>query len=119
MSDTINDLVRKYLDVWNERDGDRRRAAIDTVFTEDCGYTDPDDTAVGRDAVADVVGRGREKLGDLIFSLDNLISVHHDLALFTWRLGPPGAAEPVVTGYDVAVFEDGRVRQIYGFFDPK
>jgi hypothetical protein len=111
-----NDLVRKYIEIWNERDAIHRRAAIDAIFTEDGVYSDPDWAAVeGRDAIDLMIGQAQEKLGDLTFSLGEVINEHHDLMLFTWCLGQPGES-PVATGYDVARFEKGLIRRVDGFF---
>ncbi|SDK61753.1 hypothetical protein [Nonomuraea jiangxiensis] len=45
------------------------------------------------------------------------MDAHHDLARFTWELGPAGG-EALVAGFDVAVLtEDGRVSKIHGFLD--
>ncbi|WP_344592180.1 hypothetical protein [Actinomadura vinacea] len=41
----------------------------------------------------------------------------HDIARFTWELGPEGG-EAMVVGFDVAVLTpDGRVAKVYGFLD--
>ena len=62
---------------------------------------------------------GREKLGTLIFTLGEVISVHHGLALFTWQARPSADAEPVAAGFDVAELAvPGRVKRVYGFFQP-
>jgi hypothetical protein len=111
-----NDLTRKYIEIWNERDAGRRRATIDAIFTEDGVYSDPDWAAVeGRDAIDLMIGQAQEKLGDLTFSLGEVINEHHDLMLFTWHLGQPGES-PVATGYDVVRFEKGLIRRVDGFF---
>ncbi len=45
------------------------------------------------------------------------MDAHHDIARFTWNLGPAGA-EPVVIGFDVlAATPDGRIGAVYGFLD--
>jgi hypothetical protein len=45
------------------------------------------------------------------------VDAHHDLARFTWELGPVDA-EPLVIGFDVAVLsDDGRIRTVHGFLD--
>jgi hypothetical protein len=42
---------------------------------------------------------------------------HHEQARFSWHLGPAGAAEPVVVGFDVAVLDGDRIGSVYGFLD--
>ena len=47
-----------------------------------------------------------------------LVDAHHEQARFTWHLGPEGAAEPIVVGFDVAVLNGGgQIRSVYGFLD--
>jgi hypothetical protein len=117
LNSTFNDLVLKYLDVWNERDAAARESLIKEVLTEDSIYSDPDYAALhGHAELSDAIGRAQEKFGDLVFGLGELINAHHDKALFTWELGTPGGAGPVATGYDVVEFADGRIREVVGFF---
>ena len=47
MSD-IDELARRYLASWNERDPARRRALVDELWTEDARYIDPIVAATGR-----------------------------------------------------------------------
>jgi len=37
----VRTVVEQYIAVWNETDGDKRRALIADVFTASAGYTDP------------------------------------------------------------------------------
>ncbi|WP_110945448.1 nuclear transport factor 2 family protein [Streptomyces avicenniae] len=110
-------VIARLIDAINERDGARRGALVAEVFTEDCRYTDPDDDARGRDAVAALFGRLAEgRPTDLAFSLAGPVDAHHEQARFTWHFGPPGG-RAVASGTDVAVFAGGRVRRLYAFFD--
>jgi hypothetical protein len=111
-------LIARYLASWNEFDPARRRKAIDRLWAEDGRYVDPDDDATGRDAIAGVLTAAREKLGTLVFTLGDVIGVHHGLALFTWHARPSAEAEPVASGFDVAAFAGGQVKLVYGFFVP-
>ncbi len=45
----IDELVQRYIASWNETDAGRRRAAIDQLYTERCGYTDPLAAVSGRE----------------------------------------------------------------------
>ena len=44
---SINDLVTRYLDTWNETDPAARRKAVDELWAPDGVYTDPMATAAG------------------------------------------------------------------------
>ncbi|GAA3235082.1 nuclear transport factor 2 family protein [Nonomuraea helvata] len=113
----INDLIGKYLDIWNERDAAARDVLIKAVMTDDSVYSDPDYAGLrGHAELSEAIGRAQEKFGDLVFSLGTLIGAHHHTALFTWRLGAPGSDTPVATGYDVVEFEGDRIHRVVGFF---
>ncbi|RSM99571.1 hypothetical protein DMB42_42520 [Nonomuraea sp. WAC 01424] len=106
-----DNLILKYLDVWNERDDAARMTLMKSVLTDDSLYTDPDNAGLrGHAELSKVIGKAQPSFGDLLFTLDTVISTHHDHALFTWRLGT------VATGYDVVEFSGGRISRIIGFF---
>ncbi|MEW2359184.1 nuclear transport factor 2 family protein [Spirillospora sp. NPDC029432] len=116
MSD-MNELVERYLAAWNETDAAARRAALAEVFAEDAVYTDPLVSVQGRDGLDATIAAVQGQFGGLVFSLGGAVDAHHDIARFTWHLGPEGG-EPVVIGFDVAaVGGDGRIRQVLGFLD--
>ncbi|MBO2448969.1 nuclear transport factor 2 family protein [Actinomadura barringtoniae] len=117
MSD-MNELVETYIAAWNETDPAARRALIDTVFAEDAEYTDPLVSVRGRDALDAVIAAAQGQFAGLTFSLGGAVDAHHHIARFTWHLGRPGAAEPVVIGFDVAALgDDGTIAQVLGFLD--
>jgi hypothetical protein len=113
----IATIVHRYIDTWNETDAGRRRALIDEVFAPDASYIDPLVEAKGRDAIDQFVSAAQQQFAGLVFSLGGPIDAHHDQARFTWHLSAPGAAEPIAIGFDVAVADSGRLRQVYGFID--
>ncbi len=113
----IDELVQRYIASWNETDAGRRRAAIDQLYTERCGYTDPLAAVSGREGIDAFIAGVQKQFPGAVFTLASKVDAHHDQARFTWHAGPPGAAGPAVIGFDVALFEDGRIRQVYGFLD--
>ncbi|WP_026403768.1 nuclear transport factor 2 family protein [Actinomadura rifamycini] len=116
MSD-ITELVERYLAAWNETDAAARRAILAEVFADDAVYTDPLASVEGPDGLDATIAAVQAQFGGLIFSLGGAVDAHHDIARFTWHLGPAGG-EPVVIGFDVAVLgADGRIRQVLGFLD--
>jgi hypothetical protein len=111
-------LVDRYLATWNEPDAERRAKAVAGLWAEDGGYTDPLADVSGHEGIAAVIAGAREMFPGFVFTLGGGVDGHHDTARFTWHLGPEGAAEPVVIGFDVAVLaEDGRLGHVYGFLD--
>jgi hypothetical protein len=112
----IENIVRRYLDSFNETDARRRRATIDSLYTEDCSYVDPNVVLTGRDAIDGYIAGVQKQFPGVVFTLAGGVDAHHDQARFTWHVGPPGGA-PVAVGFDVAVVEGDRIRRIYGFLD--
>lgn len=113
----INATIEAYIEVWNERDTERRRALIEQVWSEDGTYTDPLARCAGRASFDATVGAVQGRFpADFVFTLGP-VDAHHHLARFTWELGPAGG-ESLVGGFDVAVFDDnGRIEAVHGFLD--
>ncbi|MFE2726986.1 nuclear transport factor 2 family protein [Kitasatospora sp. NPDC059327] len=112
----LQQLAERYLAVWNEADPAARRALVDEVWAEDAGYTDPLAAVTGRDGVDALIGAAQAQFPGLEFTLGP-VDAHHDIARFTWHLGPAGG-EPLVVGFDVLVAgPDGRIASVYGFLD--
>jgi hypothetical protein len=116
MSD-LQDLVDRYLAGWNETDPAARRLLVDALWAEDGRYTDPLVAATGRADISAVIGAVQGQFPGLVFTLAGPVDAHHDLARFTWELGPRGG-EALVVGFDVLVADaDGRIAAVHGFLD--
>jgi hypothetical protein len=115
MSESFTDAVERYISVWNV-DDDERSALMEEVFTEDVIYVDNNVSVRGREALSNYIGQTRKQVNGLPFSLNGTVDGHHNQARFGWGIGPVGGSA-VATGFDVALFEDGRVSALYGFFN--
>ena len=114
----MQEIVERYLAAWNEKDAERRRGLVDALWTEDASYTDPLADAHGRAEIDGLIGAVQQQFPGFVFTLGGAVDAHHDQARFTWHLGPAGAAEPVVVGFDVAVQNGGgQIRSVYGFLE--
>ena len=113
----VQSIIRRYIQAWNETDPPRRRAVIAEVFAEDADYTDPLASVRGHDDIDQFMAAAQTQFDGLEFSLAGPVDAHHQQARFTWHLGLPGAEEPVVIGFDVAVVHNDRLRSVYGFLD--
>jgi hypothetical protein len=111
-------MARNVLEIFGERDSERRRSVIDELYTEDCTFNDfeTDEQSVGRDALNAKVEHLLEGAPGLVFRLAEPAQVIRDLGRVRWQFGPTGAA-PVVTGMDVAIFKRGRICSLYAFID--
>ena len=116
MSD-VQQRVEQYLAAWNETDPAARRAAIDALWTENPVYVDPLGVAEGRDAIDAFIAAAQGQFAGLVFRAAGAVDAHHNVARFTWELGPEGG-EAIVVGFDVAkVDADGRLALVLGFLD--
>jgi hypothetical protein len=114
----VQDIIDKYIACWNEQDPERRRALIDHVWAADATYTDPMADLRGRAEIDAGIAEARKMFPGMVFSLGGPVDANHNQARFTWHLGPSGAADPIVIGFDVAVLDDkGQIRSVHGFLD--
>jgi hypothetical protein len=104
------------LEVFGERDSERRKSVINELYTENCTFFEADDQIVGRDALNAKVEQILKEAPGFVFRLAGRAEVNHDLGRARWQFGPNGAA-PVVTGMDVAIFKQGRICSLYAFLE--
>ncbi|SDC81134.1 nuclear transport factor 2 family protein [Actinokineospora iranica] len=116
MSD-LNELVDRYLAVWNTADADARHAAIADLWTEDGVYVDPLMEVEGHDGVNAGIGAALTQFAGHEIKLLGAVDAHHDIARFRWELVPVGGGGSVVEGFDVVVAEQGKLKGVYGFID--
>ena len=114
----IKSTVDAYLAAWNETDAESRREAVEQLWADDGGYTDPLATVRGHDGVAAVIEGAQKLFPGHVFRLLGEPEQHHDIARFQWELVPSGGGESVAIGADTAVLtEDGKLRDVFGFLD--
>jgi hypothetical protein len=113
----MQEIVERYLAAWNEKDAGLRRGLVEALWTEDGSYTDPLADAHGPAEIDGLIGAVQAQFPDFVFTLGGAVDAHHEQVRFTWNLGPAGAPEPVVIGFDVAVLDGDRIGSVYGFLD--
>lgn len=113
----VNNLVDRYIAIWNETDAGQRQALIARTWTADARYVDPlmqSDGHAGLDAMIESV---QQRFPDFRFSLLGKPDAHADRLRFSWALGPQGG-DAVIKGTDFAtVSKDGRLHSVTGFLD--
>ncbi|WP_035866522.1 nuclear transport factor 2 family protein [Cryptosporangium arvum] len=110
---TIEELMSaNLLEVFNERDGERRRAAIRRTYAPDVQFSDPDEIVVGHDALDAKAQNILDRAPGFVFTPAGAVYVNHDLGYLTWNFGPAGQP-PVVRGVDIALVRDGLIRSVY------
>ncbi len=114
----MSDLVDRYLACWNETDPATRRALVADVFADDVHYVDPLAEVRGRAGIEAAVAGVQQQFPGFVFRAVGTPDAHHRQARFQWSLGPEGAAEPPVVGFDVVTLDaDGRISTVLGFLD--
>jgi hypothetical protein len=110
---TIEDLMKaNLLEVFGERDGDRRREAIARTYSPEVTFSDPEEVVVGHDALDAKAQKILDGAPGFVFSPGGPIYVNQDLGYLTWNFGPEGA-DPVVRGVDIALVRDGLIASVY------
>jgi len=112
----VDELLRRnLLEVFGERDGTRRRAAMATVLSADVLFQDPEGAVRGRDEVDAKVAA---LLADapFVFRRTGPVRVSGDLGVLTWSFGPEDGT-PVVTGTDIALVDDGLIVRLHTLLD--
>ena len=110
------DLIDRYIAVWNETDGARRRALIARTFTENASYLDPLMAGDGCAAIDGMIAAVQQRFPGYRFRRRGEVDSHHDRIRFAWELAPEGG--PVFAdGTDFGIVSDGRLRSVTGFLD--
>ena len=113
----MQEIIKRYLEAWNETDTAARLALVASLWAADGSYTDPLADVRGPDAIAGLIGAAQQQFAGLVFTLGGPVDANHNQARFTWHLGPDGG-EPVVIGFDVLVLDSaGRIASVHGFLD--
>jgi hypothetical protein len=117
----LNDLVDRYVSVWNEPDADRRREGIAALWEEDGAHFTPSLEARGYQALEARVAGAYEKWvkgQGFVFRSGNNAEDHHNGVRFNWEMVPAAGGAAAAIGFDFLVLgDDGRIRLDYQFLD--
>jgi hypothetical protein len=115
----MTELVDQYIAMWNETDPVQRRELIARIWTEDCRHLDPAACVERREGIDGLVRSVQERFPGHRFRRTSEVDSHHGQIRFSWELTPAQGQAPV-SGTDFGTLaEDGRLRTITAFFDPK
>jgi hypothetical protein len=110
---SIAELMQGNLgEVFNERDADRRRAAIARIYAPDVEFSDPEGTVTGHEALDAKAQALLDGAPDFVFTPGGPVHVVRDLGYLAWNFGPDGQP-PVVQGADIALVRDGLIASLY------
>jgi SnoaL-like domain len=109
MSDVAALMAANLLEVFGERDPERRRAAIARTYAPDVVFADEEATTTGQDALEQRVVELQSRLpADASFAPFGPLYAGGGQAALAWTLAPEGG-EPIARGLDVATIADGRI----------
>ncbi|GAA0576050.1 hypothetical protein GCM10010172_71000 [Paractinoplanes ferrugineus] len=110
---TVEQLMNaNLLEVFNERDGDRRRAAIARTYAPHVRFADPDAVVEGHEALDAKAQQILDGAPGFVFTAGGPLRVSHDLGMLEWNFGPEGQP-PVVRGVDIALVADGLITSVH------
>ncbi|MGJ6965394.1 nuclear transport factor 2 family protein [Streptosporangium sp. G11] len=110
---TIEQLMHaNLLEVFNERDSERRRAAIVRVYAPGVRFSDPEETVEGHDALDAKAQKILDDAPGFVFTPGGPVQVSQDLGYLPWNFGPAGQP-PVVHGVDIALVADGLITTVH------
>jgi hypothetical protein len=111
------DLIDRYIAMWNETDGERRRALIARIWTDGGSYVDPLMQGDGPAGIDAMVAGVQARFPGHRFRRTGPVDAHNGHVRFAWHLAPeagPALAARVDFG---VIAPDGRLASITGFLD--
>lgn len=112
----FDELVERYIKVWNETDADKRRELITKTFTEGTYFVDPLQEGEGRSGIETLVTSVQGKFPEHRFHRAGAVDACRDHIRFRWVLAADGG-DAFVEGTDFAQVVEGRLHRVTGFFD--
>jgi len=109
-------LAEDYIEVWNERDAQRRDALLVATWTEDATYVDRLMRGDGRAQISGLISAVHERFPGFRFSLLGAADGYGDVVRFCWGLGADGGTA-VIKGTDFVRRTGDRIASVTGFID--
>ena len=115
---TVEDIIDRYCEAWNERDAERRAALLENAWSDDGVYCDPTAHVIGRAALVEHIGGVFDTFGSYRMWRSSGLDEHHGHVRFAWTMQTEGE-DVIADGIDVVrLAPDGRIGSIIGFFGP-
>jgi SnoaL-like domain len=119
LEELMNDLsttLDAYLAMWNERDLASRATLIETAWSADCRYVDPQFEAEGHAGLSTMVTAAQIRFPGHDLRLASGIDTHHDEVRLAWEVVAPDGSS-ALKGIDIgSLGPDGRLTSVVGFF---
>jgi hypothetical protein len=114
----VNEIVVRYLSVWNEQDATRRRDLVAKTWSEDGTYVDGARQGAGHGGIDAMIAKAQESHPGYRLALASGIETHHQYVRFSWVAGGTAEAPLYIKGTDIGIIaDDGRLKSVIGFVD--
>src|ERR1700736_2591856 len=110
-------LLRNLQEVFGEGDPERRRSAIEQLYTEDCVVNLPVGQYHGHDALDRICGELRASHPSYVYTPHNAPIVVQDGGRVDWGSGP-AVEPPRYTGIDIIITRDDKISALYVSLTP-
>ncbi|MEM7215706.1 MAG: nuclear transport factor 2 family protein [Pseudomonadota bacterium] len=115
---STSEVLKAYGQAWLEQDEAKRRELLNFAWADNGLYQDPSAEALGREALIKHIGGMHDQQPGARVELTSGHSEHHGRIQFNWQFVNPDG-EVVIRGVDFGTLDnDGRLREIVGFFGP-
>lgn len=117
-----DDIARRYVALWNERDADQRADAVRALFAPDAAHFTRSLEARGHAGLVQRVTDAHERWvrdGGRVFRTQGQADGHHNAVRLRWEMAPADGGPATSAGLDLLLLDrDGRVRLDYQFPNP-
>ncbi len=115
----VEDIIERYLHMWNESDSGRRCELVKRLWAEDGENVSRNFAIRGMDAIVQRVHRAHAEWVQskgFIFKAAGATDSHNHLILLPWEMAPRAGGPGEARGTDVFVLNgDGRIQSLYHF----
>ena len=121
MATTAQLLEDSLLIIWNDRNADKRLAAMRRVYAPDIVFyeSNTSDAFVGYQAINELISKLQlDWPADFVFTLSKPAQVNHQVQHVAWTLGKPGEP-PVASGMDMAIIENDLIKSLHLLLDAR
>lgn len=112
-------LEDSLLKIWNERDEQQRLKVMNQIYAPNIVFyeTDAGPAIEGHQEINELIKKLQSQWPpEFAFTLTKPVVINHGVSQVSWTLGAAQAA-PAATGMDVAIIENGLIKELYLFLD--
>jgi nuclear transport factor 2 (NTF2) superfamily protein len=116
---SVESMIDRYVESWNEPDPTERRRVIDDVWSGDGVYRNATTEFQGRNGIQQAVTEAYSAFtaNDYRFQVTS-VQINHDAVRYQWEMVPAAGGEPDSIGTHVAMLgKEGRLISDHQFID--